>query len=381
MARKAVQKNISYDDQKQCYYAYFNYGTDRSGRRDRRAKTFRTLEEAEEALLDFTRNHGTGRMHGASHITLEEWLEYWIEEVVGPNRAYTTYYCYRAMIKNHIIPILGKIKLQNLEPWQIQQYYTRAMRESGLDPNSVHKHHILLHTALKLAFRQGLLKENPVERVEAPREHPVKQVYYTPKQLKQLFERVEGTWLELVVKLGAYLGLRRGEICGLRWENIDFRQKIIKIRMTRTTAGGHVIEKGPKTENSIRTLGIGGVGELLDLLLATRQHQMQQKERLGQDYCDSGYVITHENGRPRHPNTVTLAFHNIVKKHGLPPITVHGLRHTFASVANHAHVPLVDIGKALGHKDVSITGRVYTHIFDQTHQEVLSTVAAQIEIG
>lgn len=381
MARKTIQKNISYDDEKRLYYVNFNYGTSREGKRDRRTRTFLTMEDALAALSEFENSCAIRKLPAVNRITLSEWLGYWIEEVIGPNRAYTTYYCYRAIIKNHIDPMLGTIKLRHLEPQHIQQYYTRMMRDSRLDPNSVHKHHILLHTALKLAYRQGLLKENPVSRVEAPREHPAKQVYYTPAQLKRLFEKVEGTWLELVVKLGAYLGLRRGEICGLRWENIDFNKKIIKIRTTRTTAGSRVIEKEPKTENSIRTLGISGVGELINLLWATRQEQLRQKEAMGEDYYDTGYVIAHKNGLPKHPNMLTWAFQNVVKKYALPPITIHGLRHTFASVANNAHIPLVDIGKALGHKDVSITGRVYTHIFDQTHQEVLNTVAARIEIG
>ena len=381
MSRKAVQKNLAYDDKKCLYYAYFNYGTNRDGVRDRRVRTFTTAEEAQAALSEFQASRAIEQLPPANRITLAQWLDYWLEEVIAPNRAYTTYYCYRGMIKNHITPMLGGIKLQHLEPRQIQQYYTKMMREGGLDSNSVHKHHILLHTALKLAYRQDLLKENPVDRVEAPREHPVRQVYYTPAQLKRLFERVEGTWLELVVKLGAYLGLRRGEICGLRWENVDLNRRLIKIKMTRTTAGSRIIEKEPKTETSIRTLGISGVGDLMDLLRATRQYQLRQKERLGEAYQDSGYVIAYDNGAPRHPNMVTWTFQHVVKKYGLPPITVHGLRHTFASVANNAKIPLVDIGKALGHKDVSITGRIYTHIFDQTHQEVLNTVAARIETG
>ena len=268
---------------------------------------------------------------------------------------------------------IGRIRLRQLEPWHIQRYYAEKMREGGLDSNSVHKHHILLHTALHLAFRQRILRENPVERVEAPREHPTRQFYYTPEQLRQLFRAVEGEWLEVVVKLGAYLGLRRGEICGLR-------HYVIRIRISRTTAGNRVVEKTPKTANSIRTLGIAGLDDLTRLLHAIRARQLELAAEQP-EYQDSGYVLTDETGLPRHPNQVTKAFHQFVQRNRLPDITVHGLRHTFASLANSARIPLVDIGKALGHKDVSITGRVYTHIFDQTHQEVLNTVAARIIAG
>lgn len=380
MARKTIKKNLAYDDQKQLYYVSFNYGTHADGRRDRRVRTFASLTEAEDALEQF-RTGGGGRLPtDCSRMTLAQWLDYWLEEVVAPNRAYTTYYCYRALIKNHISPALGGIRLGQLEAWHIQQYYAQKMREGRLTSNSVHKHHILLHTALQLAFRQNILRENPVERVEAPREHPARQFYYTPEQLRVLFREVKGSWLELVVKLGAYLGLRRGEICGLRWRDIDFEHSVIHIRVTRTTAGDRVVEKEPKTKNSIRTLGIAGLEDLTRLLHDIRRKQLELAQTQ-EDYNDSGYVLTDDKGEPRHPNLVTWSFRAFVERHGLPPITVHGLRHTFASLANSARIPLVDIGKALGHKDVTITGRIYTHIFDQTHQEVLNTVAARIEAG
>ncbi len=380
MARKAIKKNLAYDDQKKLYYVCFNYGTDAEGRRDRRVRTFADLEEAELALEQFQNGCGGRLPSDSSRLTLAEWLEYWLEEVIAPNRAYTTYYCYRSVIKNHVNPAMGRIRLQHLEPWHIQKYYAQKMREGNLDSNSVHKHHILLHTALQLAFRQRILRENPADRVEPPREHPTRQFYYTPEQLRELFRVVEGHWLELVVKLGAYLGLRRGEICGLRWSDVDFEHYIIRIRLTRTTAGHRVVEKEPKTKSSIRTLGIAGLDDLNQLLQSIRKEQLKLAEDQ-EDYLDSGYVLTDPHGRPRHPNSVTWAFHIFVTDYGLPPITVHGLRHTFASLANSARIPLVDIGKALGHKDVSITGRVYTHIFDQTHQEVLNTVAARIGTG
>ncbi len=380
MARKTIKKNLAYDDQKGLYYACFNYGTTADGRRDRRVRTFTDLSAAELALEQFQQGGGGRVLRDASRLTLAEWLEYWLEEVIAPNRAYTTYYCYRSLIKNHIVPALGAVRLRQLEPWHIQEYYAKKMREGRLDSNSVHKHHILLHTALRLAFRQKILGENPVERVEAPREHPTRQLYYTPEQLRDLFQAVEGSWLEPVVKLGAYLGLRRGEICGLRWSDVDFEQGVIQIRVTRTTAGYRVVEKQPKTSNSIRTLGIAGLEDLTRLLQTIRREQLELA-RTQSHYTDSGYVLADGQGQPRHPNLVTWAFRTFVERRGLPPITIHGLRHTFASLANSARIPLVDIGKALGHKDVSITGRIYTHIFDQTHQEVLNTVAARIAAG
>lgn len=379
MSRKRIEKNLAYDDEKKLYYAYFDYGKDGNGSRIRRTQTFEERDRAKEALYRFEVEHLQNRRAAPTQMTVKDWLLYWLNEVIQPNRERTTYYCYQSMIKNHLIPELGAVRLQQLTPGQIQSYYTKMMRSKSLSPNTVHKHHILLHTALQTAFRQNLLPENPVDRVEAPRLQAPKQFYYNPQQLRRLFQLVEGGWLEAVVKLAGYLGLRRSEICGLKWTHIDFAENVIRVRFVRTTAGGQVVGKAPKTPHSVRTLSIAGLDDLVSTLLRQKLEQQERMARSHGEYTDSGYVVTMENGLPRHPNQVTQAFHMLVRDCGLPPITLHGLRHTFASVANFAKIPLLDIGKALGHKDVSITGRIYTHLFDQTHQEVVSAVAAQIK--
>lgn len=377
MARKRIDKNLAFDEEKGRYYAYFDYGRDGTGRRVRGARTFHDLDTAREALCQFELRRLQHRLTAPVRMTVKDWLYYWLEEVIRPNREGTTYYCYRNIACNHIIPALGAIPLQQLDPHRIQRYYTDLLRGGELGPNTVYKHHILLHTALKAAFRQGILPENPVDRVEPPRLCSPRQFFYDPEQLRNLLHAVAGTQLELVVKLAACLGLRRSEICGLRWENVDLDRCLIHICTVRTTAGGSVVQKQPKTPHSIRKLGIAGLDDLAGLL---RRERDRQADRRASDpgWTDSGYVVVRPDGRPCDPNRVTAAFHQFVVDHGLPPITIHGLRHTFASLANSARVPLLDIGKTLGHKDCAITGRVYTHIFDQTHQEVLNTVAACI---
>lgn len=151
---------------------------------------------------------------------------------------------------------------------------------------------------------------------------------------------------------------------------------MLSVRLARTTAGGTVVEKPPKTPNSLRSLGFAGLEDLERLLRRTREEQRAA-------VCaglaeDTGFVLADRRGRPWNPNQVTRAMEAFVEVNGLPPITLHGLRHTFASVANSAHIPLPDISRALGHKDVVVTGRVYTHIFDQTHVEAVSAVARSI---
>lgn len=127
------------------------------------------------------------------------------------------------------------------------------MREKGLSSNTVYKHHILLHTALKMAHRQKLLPENPIDLVEAPHQQLPSQSYYNPKQLNKLFRAVEGDWLEIVVKLAGYLGLRRSEICGLRWEDVDLENGVI---------GSMALLHAAPLPSNLVALGVDGINQI-----------------------------------------------------------------------------------------------------------------------
>ena len=135
MSRKRIGKNVAYDTEKELYYAYFDGGRGKNGRRERWTRTFRSEREAVQAVETFAAERREGGLPAAEAITVGAWLDYWLEDVIRPNRAYTTYYCYWSMVKNHIGPGLGGIRLQALMPHQIQQYYTRMLREGGLSPN------------------------------------------------------------------------------------------------------------------------------------------------------------------------------------------------------------------------------------------------------
>ena len=306
--------------------------------------------------------------------TLEQWLRHWLDDVIAAQRELTTLYAYRNIVSRHLVPALGRVRLCDLTPRLIQSYYTWVGRTKGLSANTVRKHHVLLHTALRLAYRRGILPANPVDRVTPPRQTQPRQTFYNPEQLGRLLTLVEGTELELPVKLAGYLGLRRSEITGLRWCDVDLARGTLSVRQVRTAVGRDVICKAPKTAGSMRTLDISCLGDLLALL--GRQKEGPAAE--GTPRREEQWVAVRRDGRPWHPNDLTHAFAAFVARHALPKITLHGLRHTFASVANDARVPMYQISKTLGHSDPTITARIYTHLFDQTHGEVLSAVMQSI---
>lgn len=373
MARKKVETNISFDEMRQKYYVCMDYGLDETGKRVKKYKTYPTLAQARRGLRDFQTEQDTHQTVAPRSMTLDQWLEYWMEEVIQPNRAATTIYGYRKIIDNHLSDALGSVPIQKLTPQHLQQYYSMLMRDKGLSANTVRRHHDLLSCALHMALRQDIILRCPTERVEPPRVIPHEARFYTPAELKRLFGLVEGHWLELIVKLAGSLGLRREEICGLRWSSVDFELRKLHIKEARTAAGAEIVQKETKNRSSNRILHMSD--DLYRLLRRERARQAERKLALGDAWPDTGMVAVDAKGNPYSPNAVSLAFTRFIQAHHLPKITLHGLRHTFATVASAQGAPLFDIGKALGHSTPATTGKIYTHLLDQNHTATLDRVA------
>ncbi|MEG0779972.1 MAG: tyrosine-type recombinase/integrase [Oscillospiraceae bacterium] len=367
MPRKTLQKNLSYDTQRKRYYAIFCDGVDENGKRVRHTQTFTSYQEAVTALHAA---NPTEETPPAASYTVEGWLNYWLEGVIARQRAVSTIYGYRNIMRCHLIPALGGLPLDELSPMRLQAYVDDKVR-GGLSPNTVRKHYILLTAALRYAVRLDVLERNPMERVDAPVKVPQEYSFYSPIQLQRLFAAAAGTVLELPVKLAAYLGLRRSEICGLRWGNVDLQNWVITICDARTEVGSLVVDKDPKTATSHRRLGIAGLRDLQKMLLAA------QALRPGED--DRDYVILRQDGLPLFPHELTDGLPALARKYQLPHITMHGLRHSFASVANSQGVQMYAISKTLGHSSIGVTSGIYTHLFDDTQQMTISVVGQAIE--
>lgn len=356
------------------YRVCFDYGIDREGRRVRKYRTFDTKRDATRAFNEHKVKMDKGTQIMPSEYTFAQWLDYWYKDIILPQIEETTAYGYRGMIENYLKPQLGEIRLQKLTARDIQQYYTWLMDEKKLSPNTVIKHHNLLTNTLNAAERQEYITKNPMRAVSPPKKRQREAKFYTPEQLGILLDKAVGTRLELPVFICAYLGLRRGELCGLRWNDVDLEHKTITIENTRTQAGKKEIEKGTKTASSTRTLYLPDT--LCDMLKAAREHQQACRAEYKNAYDDNDYVVVMEDGRPFRPNYLSELFGKFLADNDLPKIVLHELRHTFASLSNQAGIPAYNIGKALGHSTPATTQKIYTHLLDQTHTQAVEGVAA-----
>lgn len=376
MGRKKIERNISYDEVRKAYYVYMDGGQDETGARVKGYKTFPTLIQARQGLKAFQLQRENNRNVTPRAMTLDQWLDYWMAEIIIPNRADTTIYGYKKIIDNHLSEALGHVPIQKLTPQDLQSYYSMLMRDKGLVANTVRRHHDLLSCALHTALRQDMILRCPTDRVEAPRVIPKEARYYTPDHLKQLYRAVHGHWLELICHLAGSLGLRREEICGLSWNSVDFKQRKLHICAARTAAGASIVLKETKNRSSNRVLYM--TDDIIRLLKRERTRQATLRMSLGSLWPESGLVIIDDKGNPRSPNLVSMGFTRFIRARKLPTITLHGLRHTFATVASAQGAPLFDIGKALGHSTPATTGRIYTHLVDQNHALTLDLVAAAL---
>lgn len=379
MARKKVQKNISYDSEKGKYYVTLYYGKV-DGKILKRTETFSTKKAARERLLQFEYDKKGDELVIPQEETVEVWLEYWIEDVMKPKIERTTYRGYKTII-GHISADLGQIPLQKLTAKRIQQYLNDKMNAEGenrISSNTAKKHLTLMRTAFKLAVQQDMLRKNPADAVESPKYVKPEISFYTAGEIRKLFSVIENDCiLKPAVYLAALLGLRREEICGLKWSSIDFVNQILSVTDARTVAGSEVIEKNTKNYSSTRKLHIDNM--LLEKLQEIKKGQKERRETFGDMYLINDYVEVDELGKPVNPGYLSSRFRKAIIKNELPHITLHGLRHTVASIANEAGMTQFDISKMLGHSSPDVTGKVYTHLFDDVQTKTVSKVAEFIE--
>ena len=377
MSRKTILPNIAYDTQRRSYYVTIRRPAAPGEAPKRTVQCYPTLELAIQALDRRGGMDLLNRGEDLEKLTLGQWLTYWLEQVIAPSRTASTVHGYQMIIRNHLAPSLGQIRLKELTAAQIQQYLNRKQQE-GLCCNTVRKHHGVLHNALEHARKQELVVRNAAEHAVPPSSTRPEHHFYDSETMSRLFELLAGTSLEPVVKLAGYMGLRRSEICGLKWSHVDREARVITIAEARTAVNGRSVDKGTKNRSSVRRLGYRGLADMEELMERLWNQRLEEMRTMGADYQDDGFVVCHHGGRPYQPDYLSNRLQRVLRTTELPYVTLHGLRHSFASIAHSRNVPLFGISKALGHSNTNTTTQIYMHLFDETHLSVVQEVGRAI---
>lgn len=323
------------------------------GKNKRRAE-----KKMEEIRVAYEKKYEVYKVSNADILFADYMIE-WLENY-RYNVRQSTYEGYTNTIKKHIVPYFkgSGITLYELQPQHIQKYYTYLL-DSGLSANSVKRHHANIRKALQDALMQGRIAFNPADRVRLPKVEKYHAKILTKEQLTELLEKVKDNPIESAVILAAYYGLRRGEVCGLEWKNVDFERKIIHIVKTRTAKSHEIIEDKTKSESSRRNLPL--IPTVEKYLLELKTKQQENRAFMGKGYYDSDFVCVWDDGKPLGCNYISKQFTNIVKEMGCDGVTFHSLRHTAGTMmSNSGTISLKTVQEFLGHSDIATT-QIYLH--------------------
>ncbi len=297
---------------------------------------------------------------------LYEWLKVH-KQVVRPR----TYERYEAIIRLHIIPTLGKLSLQKLTGQHLQRLYTQKL-DSGLSPTTVSAIHNMLHTALDNAIKLGILARNVCETVSPPRKfhkeiHPL-----APEQVRQLLEAAKGHPQEALFILALASGMRRGELLGLKWQDINLDRGVLQVRraLTRMPTGLGYKETEPKTKKSRRSIVLTSFA--VEALKKHRDRQLAMKLVAGDAWEDHDYVFCSPVGKHLSPgHDVLVQLKKLLQKAGLPDIRFHDLRHSTATLLLSKGVHPKIVQEILGHSEISMTMDTYSHVLPTMQKDAM----------
>ncbi len=357
-----------------CYRLRVDLGLDTSGRRVQKSITVRgTRKDAEKRLAEIVNDMHRGTALPVRTMTVSQYLDHWLGTYVA-KLAPRTYYNYRDYVELYIRPSLGRRLLQDLSPLHIQSFYTdleqNARKRDGkpLSPTTIFHTHRVLKGALKRAVQWQLLMRNPAEAATAPRmaERPPRTLNI--EQVAGLLGSARNTRLYLPILLALCTGMRRGEMAGLRWQDVNLERSLITIRQTLVcVTPGRVEFKAPKTRSGRRAVPIPSI--LVEELREELLRLGALRDALGPAYNPENVVICREDGRPVHPTTLYTAFQKLVVRLGLPRIALHDLRHSHATHLLELGVHPKVVSERLGHSDPALTLRVYSHVMANIQEE------------
>ncbi|HEY3230408.1 MAG TPA: tyrosine-type recombinase/integrase [Roseiflexaceae bacterium] len=305
---------------------------------------------------------------------VKSFLETWLEQRVKRQNRPRTYRSYADIVWLHLIPHIGKYQLVKLTPEQVQAMLN-TLAEQGLKPRTVSNVRAVLRKALNQAMRWGYVVRNVATLVDAPRTTIFSIQPLDQEQAQRLLNAVAGHRLEALYRVALSLGLRRGEVCCLRWEDIDFEQQTLRITGSLQRVNGKLERAVPKTAASVRTIALPPV--LLRVLRLQAERQAHERAELGDEWLDCGLVFVSERGTPLEPRKVVRHFKVVLKKAGLPEtFRFHDLRHLCATllIAQGVH-PRV-IMEILGHSQISTTMNTYAHVLPATQREATAKIDA-----
>ena len=336
-----------------------------------------TKKDAQRELRKFLSEIEGGLYVATDRTTVSQWMQTWMQVYQEPINSPTTVQRYKNLIRQYIDPLIGNTALQDLNTIKVQAWvnslkYSPATGKP-LSAATIRHAYNLLSPAMDKAVDAGILAKSPCTRISLPKGEKKEAVVYDEEQMKSLIATAKGTEMELVVDMELCFGMRRGELLGLQWKDIDWDSKKLHIIRTRVVVDGEVVIKPPKTPKSIRTLDVPDM--LLQKLKAHKNRCIAEQMKRGKGFSEENFVIVHPDGKPIYPEYLTQLLTKLQKRAGLPHCRFHDLRHLCASIMIRQDVNVKVAQQILGHKDIQTTLNIYAHAMPSSVKEASDKVA------
>jgi integrase len=358
----ALTRRVSKSTGKVSWTVQVRIGTRDDGRPKWLTRTFGKQRDAKVFLTQTLKDREDRFVVEPSRITVNEYLDKWLEDAVKPRVRRNTYSSYEWQLKKYVRDDLGTIRLQSLHPLQIQRLYS-SLTNRGLSPRVVRYTHTILNNAFGQAIKWRLLTTSPCAAVELPRRSLTEAKFLTSEEAVAFVKELRGSRHEALFVLALLTGMRPSEYIALGWKSVDFDTSTVRVQ--RTVEWRH---KGkwrfsePKTPKSRRSIPIPV--EVLDLLKNHRKAQLEMRMKAGADWVDHDLVFSDKRGGPLdRQNLLRRHFRPMLKKAGLnQELTLYSLRHSCASMLLAAGIHAKVIAERLGHASVVITLDRYSHL-------------------
>jgi integrase len=329
----------------------------------------KTKTEIEQKLRQAMTDADRGLVFDAGALVLSHYLDKWLRNIKDTVRQ-RTWERYEQIVRVHLKPTLGRLKLKNITPTHVRGLY-REKLDAGASNRTVQYIHTTLRKALQDAVTDELIPRNVADGIKAPRPKKKEINPLSPEQTRTFLEAIRDNPLEALYVLAVHRGLRQGELLGLKWDDVDLEAGTLQVRRTLSlTRNGHVFEQ-PKNGKG-RSIEL--TQSAADTLRSHLQRQLKEIEALGDEYQDQGLIFPGEKGQPMRPWTLTRKLQRMLERAALPHIRFHDLRHTCATLLLSKGVHPEFVQELLGHATISITLDTYSHVIpamgDQTRKAI-----------
>lgn len=385
-----------------------------------------TVKQQQKSLdtfvFEFEQKVKNGKILTGDKLTLKEYSERWLVEYAKTNLTLVSFKNYCDILKLRILPALGHIKLSSLKPLHLQSYYNNLLEDGvrldgkpgGYSPATIKKDHVVLSSMLSTAVQWQLIESNPCDRVSLPKSKSTHDniKYFTFEQTQTFLDALDMSYsttykahsrkgaihrkynvteytesrmiplqFKVLYNIAIFGGLRRGELVALTWDDIDFDNHSVSINKSSSHIDRQVITKEPKTASSNRTIKLPDF--VIQLIKEWKLEQNKYRLSIGDQWNGTNHIFIQTDGRQMYPSTPTATFTKILKQYNntvenekdkLPMITLHGLRHTSATLLIAENVDVKTVSSRLGHAQTSTTMDIYAHALEQMDEKAANVL-------